>query len=63
MDGILKNWKGCNYKTLSEIKQNEKEVEQDKVPSWFGKDIKKEELTKEELEELEELFKEFKGDE
>lgn len=63
VDGILRNWKGCNYKTLMEIKQNEKEIEQDKVPSWFGKDIKKEELTKEELEELEDMFKEFKGDE
>ena len=60
-DGILKNWKGCNYKTLGEIKQNEKEIEQDKVPSWFGKDIKRIEMTKEEQEEIEEMFKDFKG--
>lgn len=63
VDGILRNWKGCNYKTLMEIKQNEKEIEKGKVPSWFGKEVKRIEMTKEEQEEMEKLLSEFKGDE
>lgn len=32
IDGILKNWKTCNYKTLEEVKQNEiKKEEQEEI--------------------------------
>lgn len=64
VEGILKNWKGCNYTTLEEIKNSEQNEENKEIkPNWFDKENKKEELTKEELEELEDMFKEFKGDE
>lgn len=63
VDGILKNWKGCNYATIEEIKNSEQKEENKEIkPNWFDKENKKEELTKEELEELEDMFKEFKGD-
>lgn len=64
VEGILKNWKGCNYTTLEEIKNSEQNEENKEIkPYWFDKENEKEELTKEELEELEDMFKEFKGDE
>ena len=52
--GILNNWQG---KTLEEIKQ---EDAKDKKPEWYGKEITKEEVSDKELEELEDMFKDFK---
>lgn len=64
VDGILKNWNSCNYKSLEEIKNAEKKEDNKEIkPNWYGKDIKKEELTKEEREEMNKLLSEFKGDE
>ena len=50
--GILKQWKD---KTWEEIISEGKEVK----PKWLGKDIKKQDLTKSEKEELDDLLKEF----
>ena len=63
VEGILKNWQGCNYKTIEDIKNNEqKENNKEIKPNWYGKDVKKKEMSKEEQEELEKLLNEFKGD-
>ena len=51
--GILNNWEG---KTLEEIKDEKK----DNKPEWYGKEISKEQIDNEELEELENMFREFK---
>ena len=51
--GILNNWEG---KTLEEIKDEKK----DSKPEWYGKEISKEQIDNEELEELENMFREFK---
>jgi len=51
--GILKQWKD---KTIDEINSETKEVK----PNWMDNDIKKEEVTEEEKEELEGLLKDFK---
>ena len=59
VESILKNWKASQYKTIDEIKQNDKHKKAD-VPKWMDKDIKKEEVTDEELKELEKEFEEFK---
>ena len=59
VESILKNWKASQYKTIDEIKQNDKHKKAD-VPKWMDKDIKQEEVTDEELKELEKEFEEFK---
>ena len=48
-----------NRKNYSEKKQVNNKVLEEK-PSWFGKKIEKQQATKEELEEIEELLSEFK---
>lgn len=62
LDGILKNWKGHNYQSLEEIKENEskKGKPQKEVPEWFDKNIEKE-ATIEEKVEMDKLLKEFGG--
>lgn len=57
INGILKNWKSCGYKTLEEIKENEKSKIKSNEPSWFNEEVKNEEvlLTEEEMKELEEI--------
>ena len=52
--GILNNWQG---KTLDEIK---KEETKDTKPEWYDKEITKEQVSDKELEELEDMFKDFK---
>ena len=52
--GILNNWKD---KTLEEIKQDYSKGDK---PDWYGKEITKEEVSDKELEELEDMFKDFK---
>lgn len=52
--GILNNWKD---KTLDEIKQDDSKSDK---PDWYGKEITKEEVNDKELEELEDMFKDFK---
>lgn len=52
--GILKQWKN---KTWDEIIQEKNE---DNEPDWFNKKIKKEEISKEEEQELEDLLEMFK---
>ena len=50
------------YKKMNELKEKTKtkaKVEDVKLPSWYGKSIKKKEITKEEQEELESLLSEF----
>lgn len=56
IEGILNSWKDKGYKTLSDI---ESETKKDNKPTWFKQDIKKEEATKEEQEELKELMKKY----
>ena len=56
--GILNNWKGCNYKTLKDIKENE--IKSEPIPDWFDKKIEKVEATKEEQDEIERLLGEYK---
>ena len=48
--GILNNWKGCNYKTLKDIKENE--IKGEPIPEWFDKKIEK-------VDDIEKKFFEF----
>ena len=73
METIAGQWKRCNVETAEEamdlaIKENNKynkklqtnkKVSDDK-PVWFNADISKEEISKEEQEELEDLLKDFR---
>lgn len=50
----MKDWKAC-VRTW-EKRNNPKEI----IPKWLDKDIKKQQVSKEEQEELDNMFKEFK---
>ncbi len=54
---IENSWKGLFE--LKKDKPYQQEVKE-KVPEWFGKEIKEEKLSKEEEKEMEEMLKEFK---
>ena len=73
VEAIASQWKMSNINTVKDaMKQAEKEYrkrnklkenniskEKEKLPTWYGKDIKKEQMSKEDVEELEEMLKEF----
>lgn len=61
VDGILKNWQGCNFKTLKEIKANEKKLTMDeKILKKFEEvNRKNKEISKEEQEELEKILSKY----
>lgn len=62
VDGILKNWKGCNYTNLQDIIDNEAKKGKSKdTPDWYKKVIKLEEATDEEKENIDKLLKEIGG--
>ena len=58
-NSIINSWK-----SIYELKENSnsirKPIRKEIVPSWLDQEIKKEPLTKEEQEEVDELFKDFK---
>lgn len=58
-NGILNNWKGCNYKDLQDIKENEinKNKKAKDVPAWFNQDIQPVLATQEERDEIENYLK------
>jgi DnaD/phage-associated family protein len=60
LDGILKNWKGHNYQSLEEIKENEskKDKPQKEVPEWFDKNIENE-VNIEATKEMDNLLEKF----
>lgn len=75
IETIASQWKRCNIKTAKEAmelakKENNKIVKKlenktnkkvsSKEPVWFNSDIKKEEISTEELSELEDLLKDFR---
>ena len=73
IETIASQWKRCNVETAEEAmelakKENAKynkklptkEHVDNKKPVWFNEDISKEEITKEEQEELEDLLKDFR---
>lgn len=62
VDGILKNWKGCNYTNLQDIIDNEAKKDKAKdTPDWYKKVIKSEDATDEEKENIDKLLKEIGG--
>lgn len=73
VEAIASQWKRCNVETAEEAmelakKENNKYNKKlpsrtktdDNKPVWFNEDISKEEITKEEQEELEDLLKDFR---
>ena len=73
VETIASQWKRCNVETAEEAmelakKENNKynkklptnKSNNNKKPVWFNEDISKEEITKEEQEELENLLKDFR---
>lgn len=59
-EGILNNWKGCNYKSLIDIQENEKKNKKEKdVPEWLNKDIQPELASEEEQEEINKFLREL----
>ena len=60
VDGILKNWEGCNYTNLQDIIDNEDKKRKSKdTPDWYKKVIKSEDATDEEKESIDKLLKEI----
>lgn len=57
LDGILKNWKGCNYKTIDDVKKSLKKEKQ--LPEWFNKKIEKKEIKPEDEKKLKEILDKF----
>ena len=53
--GILKNWKTNGYKSLGDIEEPKK-VD---LPEWFDKNIEKEEISKEEQKEIQDILSSF----
>lgn len=75
VETIAGQWKRCNVETAKEAielakKENNKTIKkistktktkiQDEEPVWFNEDIKKEEMTEKEAQELEDLLKDFR---
>lgn len=61
-NGILNNWKGFNYKSLNDIKENEnkKNKKTKSIPNWLDKEIQPEIATEEEQNEINKFLKDFK---
>ena len=62
--GCSNNNKVCkveknNIKTTYTFKYNKNTLKLDKVPEWFDKQIEKQEITKEEKKQLEDILKEY----
>lgn len=67
LEAILNDWKNKGFKKLIDCKNgkkdnktNNKVIHENKVPEWFGKDIKKVEATSEEIANMQQLLSEFK---
>lgn len=59
VEGILKNWKGKNYNTLEEIKENEKPRKNkviENLPSWCNQEQQDDLMSDEELREFEKML-------
>ena len=48
------------YRKSQGINQKNKTIKEEKIPEWFNKEIKKQEVSKERLEEMQDLLKEFR---
>ena len=48
------------YRKSQGITQKNKTIKEEKIPEWFNKEIKKQEVSKEKLEEMQDLLKEFR---
>ena len=57
--GILRNWKGKNFKNLQDVIESEDKKITEKN-NWFDKTIEKQEMNKEEQEELENMMNKYK---
>lgn len=66
INNTLENWKKKNLNTIQKIQEDEKKFKKNKskkendVPEWYGEEIEKVPIEKEEEENLKELLKEFK---
>ena len=70
---IASQWKMCNitnvkdamkqaekeYRKMNQVKENKKSDNKENLPSWYGKDVKKKEMSNEEVKELEDMLSEF----
>ena len=54
----MKDWKAC-VRTWEQRREHNKKIEQN-TPEWFNKTNEKEEMTEEELEEINNIMKEYK---
>ena len=55
----MKDWKAC-VRTWEARQKKDKPQKETTIPQWFGKEIEKEKLTKQEQEAMKEMLKEFK---
>ena len=51
---MASNYKGIIFEKLE--KQQKKQIKQEELPEWFGKDLKNEEMTKEDEDELDDIL-------
>lgn len=74
VEAIASQWKLCKianvkdamkqaekeYRKMNQVKEKKKMQEkQEKLPTWYGKDIKKKEMSDEEVKELEDMLSDF----
>lgn len=62
-EGILKTWKGLNFTSINDIKENEEKRKVKSIqnlPEWFEKEIEEEKLNDTEKKELEEIMKNYR---
>lgn len=73
VEAIASQWKLSNIKTVPDaMKQAEKEyrkmnqnkekkksIKEEKLPTWYGKDVKKKQMNKEDIKELEDMLSDF----
>lgn len=47
------------YRKMNQNKEKKKNIKEEKLPTWYGKDVKKKEMNKEEIKELEDMLSDF----
>ena len=59
-NSIVNSWKDVYELKEKRTTSYQKPIRQEEVPEWINKEIKKEEMTQDELDEMDELLKDFK---
>lgn len=47
------------YRKMNQNKEKKKSIKEEKLPTWYGKDVKKKQMNKEDIKELEDMLSDF----